>query len=474
MKSVSRWTRPTTSGDLERGSPAIAGMTISTRAWPGLEGDEDMESSEQVGAEIYDLIQQLFPICRSITGDGVRESLRRLQRVIPIEVREVPSGTPVFDWTVPNEWNVRDAWVKDASGTKVVDFQRSNLHVVSYSLPVNRQMSFQELRPHLFTIPEHPDWIPYRTSYYRETWGFCLSHNQLQRMTDGDYDVCIDSSLVPGHLTYGELLVPGEREEEFLISAHICHPSLCNDNLSGVSIAAHMARRMLDEQRSRRSYRFLFIPGTIGAITWLARNRDRLERVRGGLTLVCLGDSSHLTYKKSLSGNSEIDRAAAYALAHSGESSEIIDFFPYGYDERQFNSPGFRLPVGSLMRGRHGQFPEYHTSADNLEFVRPHQLAGSYHALRQLVEILEGNRTYQNLFPYGEPQLGKRGVYREMGDADQARQLAMLWALTLSDGRHSLLDIAERSGADFALVRDAAAVLVNCGVLKEAGMTPAS
>ena len=230
--------------------------------------------------EIYDLIQELFPICRSITGNGVRNRCGCYNGLIPVEIHEVPSGTSVFDWTVPNEWNIRDAWIKDASGTKVVDFQRSNLHVVSYSVPVRRRMPFEELRQHLFTIPEHPDWIPYRTSYYRETWGFCLSHNQLQRMSEGDYDVCIDSSLEPGHLTYGELLVPGEREEEFLISAHICHPSLCNDNLSGISISAYLARRLLDRNHRRRSYRFLFIPGTIGAITWLARNRDRLERVR--------------------------------------------------------------------------------------------------------------------------------------------------------------------------------------------------
>lgn len=426
-----------------------------------------MEHTEQIGFEIYDLIQELFPICRSITGDGVRESLRLLQRFIPIKLHEVPSGNSVLDWTVPNEWNIRDAWIKDASGIMVVDFQRSNLHVVSYSVPVRRRMPLEELRQHLFTIPEHPDWVPYRTSYYRETWGFCLSHNDLQRMPEGDYEVCIDSSLEPGHLTYGELLVPGEREEEFLISAHICHPSLCNDNLSGVSISAHLARHLLDKDHRRRSYRFLFIPGTIGAITWLARNAERLWRVQGGLTLMCLGDSSQLTYKRSFNGDAEIDRAVSCTLAHLGEPSQVIDFFPYGYDERQFNSPGFRLAVGSLMRGRHGQFPEYHTSADNLEFVRGAQLAKSFYTLVRVIEILEANRCYQNLFPYGEPQLGKRGVYREMGDADQVKQLAMLWALTLSDGRHTLIDIAERSGTDFELIRDVCHLLAKVGILKE-------
>ncbi len=426
-----------------------------------------MESSERIGAAIYDLIEQLFPICRSITGEGVRESLRRLQRVIPIQVREVPSGTTVFDWTVPDEWNIRDAWIKDASGNKVIDFQHSNLHVVNYSVPIRRRMHLRELRPHLFTIPERPDWIPYRTSYYRESWGFCLSHDQLQGLSEGEYEICIDSSLSPGHLTYGELLVPGEREDEFIISAHICHPSLCNDNLSGVCIATHLARHLLGREGRRNSYRFLFIPGTIGAITWLACNRNRLERVRGGLTLVCLGDSGHLTYKRSLIGNAEIDRAAAHVLAHSAEASDIIDFFPYGYDERQFNSPGFRLAFGSLMRGRHGQFPEYHTSADNLDFVTPDQLAKSYQSIGRVIEVLDGNRYYRNLFPYGEPQLGKRGVYEEMGSSDQVKQLAMLWVLALSDGHHSLLDIVDRSGVDFVLAQGVAQILVNCGVLEE-------
>jgi aminopeptidase-like protein len=425
-----------------------------------------MESSDRVGAEIYELIRDLLPICRSITGEGVRQSLHRLQQLIPLDIHEVPSGTSVFDWMIPNEWNIRDAWIKDVTGTKVVDFQRSNLHVVSYSQPVRIRISLRDLRPHLFTIPEHPEWIPYRTSYYRESWGFCLSQNQLHQMTEGDYDVCIDSSLEPGHLTYGELFLPGECTDEFLISAHICHPSLCNDNLSGVSIATHLARHLLDQTERRRSYRFLFIPGTIGAVTWLARNVDRLDRVRGGLTLVCLGDASHLTYKRSLVGSSELDRAASHVLTHSQEASEVIDFFPYGYDERQFNSPGFRLPVGSLMRGRHGEFPEYHTSADDLEFVRPDQLAKSFHALRRVIAVLEGNRSFLNLLPYGEPQLGKRGVYHEMGDADQTKQLAMLWVLSLSDGRNSLLAISERSGIDFGMVRDAADTLAKCGILR--------
>jgi aminopeptidase-like protein len=430
------------------------------------------QAHERAGAELYDLIRELYPICRSITGNGLRESLGRIQRLVPIQIHEIASGTPVLDWTIPKEWNIRDAWIKDGTGTKVVDFGRSNLHVVNYSVPIRRSMPLEELRSHLFTIPDHPDWVPYRTSYYRETWGFCLSHNQLQQMTDGEYEVCIDSSLEPGHLTFGELFVPGEDEGEFLISAHICHPSLCNDNLSGVSIAAHLARDLLGQKQRRRSYRFLFIPGTIGAITWLARNAHHVGRIRGGLTLVCLGDASHLTYKRSFQGQGEVDRVVAHLLRHCGEPSEIIDYFPYGYDERQFNSPGFRLAVGSLMRGRHGQFAEYHTSADNLDFVDPDQLARSYEFLRRVIDTLEVNRCYRNLFPYGEPQLGKRGVYREMGDADQTVQLAMLWVLSLSDGTQSLLDIAERSGVGYELIRRAASVLEECKVLEETGFVP--
>jgi aminopeptidase-like protein len=419
------------------------------------------------GHEIYELIRELYPICRSITGQGVRETLARLRALIPIVVHEVPSGTTVFDWTVPLEWQIRDAWIKDESGDKVVDFQRCNLHVVSYSLPVRRRIPFRELRSHLFTLPEHPDWIPYRTSYYNETWGFCLSHHQLQRFTDSEYEVCIDSSLKPGHLTYGELLVPGQSEEEFLVSAHICHPSLCNDNLSGISVAAHLARDLLGQKQRRRSYRFLFIPGTVGAITWLAQNAGRIDRIRGGLTLVCLGDAARLTYKRSYIGDAEIDRAAIHVLKHTEDLEQIIDFFPYGYDERQFNAPGFRLPVGSLMRGRHGQFPQYHTSADDLTFIQPRQLANSYEVIRRIIGVLEGNHRYRNLFPYGEPQLGKRGVYREMGEADQTKQLAILWALSLSDGSYSLLDIAEKSGIGFPVIREVATLLYECGLLGE-------
>jgi aminopeptidase-like protein len=412
------------------------------------------------GGEIYALCEELYPICRSITGDGLRETLRIIARHLPIEVVEVPSGTPVLDWTVPPEWNVRDAYVADASGRRVIDFRRHNLHVVNYSTPIAARMPLAELRPHLHTLPDHPDWIPYRTSYYAESWGFCLTQRALDALPDGEYEVRIDSTLAPGHLTYGELVLPGEIDDEILISTHVCHPSLADDNLSGIAVSVFLARALQARGGRRHTFRFLYAPGTIGAITWLAKNRERAARIKHGLTLTCLGDAHPFTYKRTVAGRAAIDRAAAHVLGHAGLPHQMIDFFPYGYDERQYGSPGFRLPVGSLMRGRHGQFPEYHTSADNLSFISPERLAESAQVLSQIVGVVEGDRRYRNLQPYGEPQLGKRGLYRAMGGTSiPDLQFAMLWVLNLSDGEHSLLDVAERSGLRFESIRAAADLL---------------
>src|SRR6185436_2237962 len=288
-----------------------------------------------------------------------RESLSHLQRLLPLDIHEVPTGTRVFDWIVPNEWNIRDAWIANSAGERVVDFRRHNLHVVNYSSPVRQRMSLSELRPHLFSIPEHPDWIPYRTSYYRQTWGFCLTHRQLQSLPDDQYEVCIDSTLASGNLTWGEMLLPGERSDEVLLSCHSCHPSLANDNLAGMAVATYLARRLAERPR-KLSYRFLFIPGTIGSITWLAKNRARVGRIKHGLVLSCLGDRGSLTYKRSRRGNALIDRAASHVLRHSGDHT-LLDFVPYGYDERQYCSPGFDLAVGCLTRTPNGKYPEYHT-----------------------------------------------------------------------------------------------------------------
>ncbi len=407
---------------------------------------------------MHRLIAELFPICRSITGDGVRETLRILGRQAPIEVHEVPSGTPVLDWVVPPEWTIRDAWVKNHRGERVIDFKASNLHVVSYSAPVRATMTLAELRPHLHTAPEHPDWVPYRTSYYTEDWGFCLSQRALEAIPEGRYEVVVDSTLAPGALTYGECFIPGETAEEVLLSAHVCHPSLANDNLSALAVATRLIGR-LRGRKNRLSYRFVFAPGTIGAIAWLARNEAGLGAIRHGLVLSNLGDPGPLHYKRSRRGDAAIDRAAA--LIVGGRDGVVLDFEPYGYDERQYCSPGFDLPVGCLARTPYGRFPEYHTSADNLDLVTPEALADSLAAIEAIVGVLERDGTWINLSPKGEPMLGRRGLYAAIGGASDAkdRQLALLWVLNLSDGRHSLVDIAERSGLEFATIAEAAQAL---------------
>jgi aminopeptidase-like protein len=421
------------------------------------------------GDEMYEFIAALYPICRSITGNGVRVTLEQLKRYIPLTVHEVPSGTTVFDWTIPKEWNITDAYIKNAAGERIVDFQRCNLHVVNYSIPVKKRLSLAALKPHLFTLPDRPQWIPYRTSYYSETWGFCLSHQQLLQLHEDEYEVCIDSSLTNGHLTYGEYLLQGETAEEVLITCHVCHPSLCNDNLSGIAVATMLARALGQQQQRRYSYRFLFLPGTIGAIAWLAANEARVDRIKHGFVLAGVGDRGPLTYKRSRQGTAPIDRAFAYVLSKSGNVHQVIDFSPYGYDERQFCSPGFNLPVGCFMRTPFDRYPEYHTSADNLAFVDPQALAESLATCFHVCSVLEHNRMYMSLNPKCEPQLGKRGLYRSIGGIpppDGVDGLVLLWVLNLSDGQHSLLDIAERAECSFAVVNEAAKLLVKHGLLQ--------
>ncbi len=425
----------------------------------------------ETGRELHRFASELYPICRSITGNGIRETLERIQRVIPLEVSEVRSGTQVFDWEVPKEWNIRDAYIKGASGRRVIDFQQHTLHVLNYSLPIHAKLPLSELRQHLHTLPDHPDWIPYRTSYYKPDWGFCLSHNQLLALEDGEYEVSIDATLDDGHLTYGECYLPGQSSDEVLISAHACHPSLANDNLSGLTVATALAQ-LLRGCDLRYSYRFLFIPGTIGSITWLARNREAAKRVRHGMVLTCIGDAGCFHYKKSRQGDAEIDRVMAHVLSHCGEPAEVLEFSPYGYDERQYCSPGFNLPVGCMMRSVWGTFPEYHTSADNLDYIRPEQLSRSLSVCVSAVEVLENNRTYLNQNPCCEPQLGKRNLYRSTGGKSIDMEIsARLWVLNLSDGKHSLLDVAERSGLPFSAVHDAAQLLRENGLLVEAVAT---
>lgn len=420
-----------------------------------------------LGSDMHALATKLFPICRSITGDGLRQTLGEIGAIIPLKLHEIPTGTPVLDWTIPKEWNIRDAYIADLSGRRIVDFKVSNLHVVNYSIPVRARMPLGELKTHLHTLPNHPDWIPYRTSYYNPTWGFCVSHRQLERLTDAEYDVCIDSTLEDGHLTYGECFLTGETSDEVLISCHACHPSLANDNLSGLALATILAK-ILSSSKRRLSYRFLFGPGTIGSITWLSRNEAVVPRIKAGLVVACLGDTGAFNYKQSRQGRGEIDRIVEYVLKQSGRPHKIRAFAPYGYDERQYCSPGYDLPVGSLTRTPHGQYPEYHTSADNLDFITAEALSESLGMYLDVIEVLEYNLSYQNQNPKGEPQLGRRGLYRAMGGLPDAGQqeMALLWVLNLSDNSHTLLDIAERSGMPFASIAQAAARLEEFDLLK--------
>ena len=427
------------------------------------------------GRDLYAHVAALFPICRSITGAGLRQTLDYIGARVPLERHEVPSGTKVLDWTVPAEWTARGGVIETLAGRTLVDFRRHNLHLMQYSRPVDRIVPAAELDRHLHSLPDQPELIPYRTGYYSDSWGICLAHRDRLALTEPAYRVRIDTELSPGSLSYGECLLAGEEPGEMLISVHCCHPSLANDNLSAIAVAIELARRLAARERRRLGYRFLFIPGTIGAITWLHFNRDAPRRIRHGLVLSCLGDSGPPTYKQSRQGNAAIDRYAAHVLSAAGHAGRVLPFIPYGYDERQYCSPGFNLPVGCLMRSPNGTFPEYHTSGDDLSFVRPDHMAGSLDLLTRIVDLVEQDRVLHNTEPYGEPQLGRRGLYRPIGGAAHGAeadggfdQMTLLWVLNLADGQHSLLDIAERSGQAFPAVAAAAAALGAAGLLRPA------
>ena len=422
------------------------------------------------GDRMYAFMRELWPICRSITGDGLRSTLRAIGERAEMEISEVPSGTEVFDWVVPKEWNIRDAFVKNSRGEKVVDFKRSNLHVLNYSTPVHASMSLADLRPHLHSLPDQPELIPYRTTYYKQEWGFCLAHRDLEQLEDDEYEVVIDSTLEDGSLSLGEVVVEGQIDDEILISCHCCHPSIANDNLSGIALATELAEHVTRGPQPRHTFRFLFIPGTIGSITWLALNEERVTRVKHGLVVTCVGDPGNATYKRSRRGDALVDRAAEHVLATSGADFRIVDFTPYGYDERQYCSPGFNLPVGSLMRTPNGEYPEYHTSADDLDLVQPRFLAESLETYVNVLDVIENDRSFLNLLPKGEPQLGKRGLYSSTGGGGASSDvMAKLWALNLSDGFNSLLDIARRSDVPFRQIKHAAEALNGAGLLEEAG-----
>jgi aminopeptidase-like protein len=422
------------------------------------------------GGEMYDLARRLFPILRSITGDGVRKTLDILSETLALDVYEVESGTPVLDWTVPPEWNLSAAWIADASGRRIVDLADSTLHVLGYSIPVRARLRGADLLEHVHWLPEHPEWIPMRTSYYSAAWGFCMTGAQRGSIrSDEEYEVVIDSTLHAGSLTYAELVIPGLSDDEVLLSTYTCHPSLANDNLSGIAVLAVLGRLL--PRGLRYTYRLLFAPSTIGALTWLARNQSRLDRIKHGLIVSCVGDRGPIAYKRSRQGSAEVDRAAAHVV-EARPGGVVRPFVPWGGDERQFCSPGFDLPVGSLTRTPHAEYPEYHTSGDDLGLIAPEWLADSLLTLAEVLDVLEDNAVVTSLSPHGEPQLGRRGLYETIGagvarDVAESRQ-ALLWVLNLADGRTSLLDIAERSNLPFGLIRQTADSLRDSGLLSEA------
>ncbi len=409
-----------------------------------------MPNAASVGADAYALATKLFPICRSLTGPGVRETLRILQRELPdLTLHEVPSGTRCFDWTVPPEWSIREAYIANEDGRRVVDFANHTLHVVGYSTPVDAVMSLDELRPHLHSLPELPDAIPYVTSYYKERWGFCLSHRQLQSLAQGQYRVRIDSTLAPGSLTYGELLIPGRRDDEIFLSTYVCHPSMGNNELSGPVVTTEIARWLGSLKDRRYSYRIVFIPETIGSLVYLSRNLgDMKRRIVAGFNVTCVGDDRVYSYLPSRQTDTLADRAALHALRHQAGAEGFVrySFLDRGSDERQYCSPGVDLPVATIMRSKYGAYPEYHTSLDDLSLISPAGLSGGIFAIAKAILAIETNGRYRATV-LGEPQLGRRGLYPTLGTRDGNLVVRKLMGvLAYSDGKHDLLAIADLMG----------------------------
>ncbi len=401
--------------------------------------------------QIEHYFDRLFPINRSLTGHGNRETLKILSEIVDLTVHEVPSGTKCFDWVIPPEWNVREAWIKNSSGKTTVDFNSSNLHLVGYSVPFHGNLSLKELKPHLFSIPEMPEAIPYITTYYKEQWGFCLSHNQLMSLPEDNYEIYIDSELnYGGSMTYGEAFIKGKSEKEVLFSTYICHPSLANNELSGPLVTSFIYKNLAGKDLNY-SYRFLFMPETIGSIYYLSKHGESLKsKLKAGFVVTTIGDNGRFTYKRSRQGNSLSDRAVELVLEQTEKDYLIEDFFPYGSDERQYCSPGFNLPVGSLMRTRYGMYKQYHTSEDNKSFISFDAMRKSVDKYLEVIEVIEENKSYKNRWPYCEPQLSGRGLYPINGSESHQRELnAALWVLNLADGMNDLISISRRSKIDF-------------------------
>lgn len=420
--------------------------------------------------DIETYFDRLWPLLRSITGEGVRKTHDILNELVPLERMEIPTGTQVLDWKIPQEWVVKDAYVITPDGKKILDVWENNLHLMNYSIPFSGELSRAELDKHLYSIPEMPEAIPYVTSYYVPRWGFCLSEKMRSSLPDGQYKVVVDTKMIDGNLTLSHAILPGETDKEVLISTYTCHPSMANNELSGPLLAAFLYRRLASLEKRKLTYRFVFVPETIGAIAYLHYyGKHLMEKTIAGYVATCVGNCDNFTYKKSRRGQSLADKAAILALKRLDPHLEILDFFPSGSDERQYCSPGFDLPVGSVIRSLYSQFSEYHTSLDNKEFISFDSLQKSIDAYFEICCLLDKNTTYKNLFPYGEPMLSKRNLDMSIGSKRKVSDFmkSCQWLLNLSDGEHSLLDISIRSGQDFHLLYDVAQSCLQAKILEE-------
>jgi len=457
------------------------------------------DMSHELGNDMMKLMHDLFPICRSITGDGVRKTLEIINEYVLVEKFEISSGKKVFDWIIPDEWNITDGYIIDPNGEKIVDFKKLNLHVLNYSTPIDTIIELSELKKHIFTDPDMPERVPYVTSYYKKNWGFCMSHNQLLGLKDGTYKIKIDSVLKSGSLTFGEFFIKGKSEEEILISTYICHPSLCNDNLSGIVLCTMLAK-FFKKIPLNHSVRFLFIPETIGAVTWLSLNEKNLHKIKHGLNISDIGNKGDLIYKKSRRGNAKVDIVVPEILNKTRTRSKIVKFFPYGSDERQFCSPGLNLPVGHLMREFYDtsvngvQKSGYHTSGDDFSIISQESLQEAFNICVKIIfeldnsQMMEQDDTeskdvsdsntrfrddeyFYNLRPKCEPQLGKYNIYDEIGGMYNIKKkelkFAILWVLNYSDGNHSLQNIAKKSEIKLEIIRNAAEILKQKGLISE-------
>jgi len=434
-----------------------------------------------LSSEVGHYLQKLFPLCRSLTGEGNRETLRILQDIVPLEIIEYPSGKAVYDWTIPDEWNVKDAWIKDSEGRRVIDFGENNLHLVSYSEPVSRWMWWNELKEKIYCLDQLPQAIPYRTSYYKRDWGFCVTKAQYDELeaVEGELDVHIDSTIDPtGSMTIGELFIPGDQTEEYLLSTYLCHPSMANDNLSGLIVTTLLARELFNGKKPNRSWRILFLPETIGAIAYLHENQPRMENVIGGLVATCCGGSGPLGYKESYLGDHLVDRAIRLAFRDRGIDPVCYPFAPDGSDERQYSSPGFRIPVASITKDKYYEYEEYHTSLDNLEFVEAKNVVETYQIYREVVKVLDSNVQIESTMQYGEAQLGKRNLYPTLGgminqnsirnqnDNGIEKQVdAMSWLLFLGDGNTDTISVSERSKISYEVICKALEKLKTAGLI---------